>query len=314
MYPKKDNTLSLLGGAVLGAVAMYLMDPETGARRRHNIAVAADDATTRAGDTIAPLWERVSDKAKHWGATVAGGTAALGSGIADKYEDARDSRAARRFSQRTSDLGDSLADTFTGFGRRARKTVSNSAPAHWFHREEPSHAGAYAGIGVGTLALGAAAMYLFDPQRGRQRRNQLMEQATSVCRRTGRSAMQLGKDLRNRSRGYAHEAKNLASWRNEPIGAEQLLQRVRADMGHVVSHPAAIQVMTDNHGRVTLHGRVLASEADRLITTVKGVSGVNELINLLSVKETEQQMTEQDTGPGSFGATSGASMPAAPQL
>ena len=59
--------------------------------------------------------------------------------------------------------------------------------------------------------------------------------------------------------------------------------------------------MTDNHGRVTLHGRVLASEADRLLVTVKGVTGVNEVINLLSVKETEQQMHEQDTGGAAAG-------------
>jgi osmotically-inducible protein OsmY len=68
-------------------------------------------------------------------------------------------------------------------------------------------------------------------------------------------------------------------------------------MGHVCSHAGDIQVMTDNHGRVTLHGKILASEADRLLSTIKGIGGVNEVINLLSVKETEQQMCE-DAGAG----------------
>ena len=292
MYPKKDNTLSLLGGAVLGAVAMYLLDPESGDRRRHHVAVAADDATTRAGDTLGPIWERVSDTAKTLGVSLAGGTAALGHGIAEKYEDVRDSRGMRNFGRHTSDAGSSIADAF----RRAGRSARHSAPANWFHKEEESHAGAYAGVGVGTLVLGAAAMYLLDPERGKARRARVMDQATAVCKRTGRSARQFGQDLRNRTTGAAHEARSWASLRGEAVSAEQLLQRVRSEMGHVVSHAGAIQVMTDNHGRVTLHGRVLASESDRLLATVKGVTGVNEVINLLSVKETEQQMTEQDTG------------------
>jgi hypothetical protein len=276
---------------------MYLLDPETGQRRRHNIAVKADDATSRAGGTLAPLWERVSDTAKSFGATVAGGTAALGSGIAEKFEDVRDGgrRSARSLGEHTSEWGSSLADRLHQAGRRARRTAAESAPAQWFHREEPSHAGAYAGIGVGTLALGAAAMYLFDPQRGRQRRAQLVDQATSVCKRTGNVARQVGKDLRNRTTGYAHEARSWASWRGEPIGAEQLLQRVRSEMGHVVSHANAIQVMADGDGVVTLSGRVLASEVDALLTAVNKIPGVTQLINRLDVQDTVEGVTEVST-------------------
>jgi gas vesicle protein len=310
MHPKKDNTLSLLGGAVLGAVAMYLLDPDSGDRRRHNLAVAADDATSKAGDTLGPLWERVADTAKTFGATVAGGTAALGHGIHEKYEDVRDSRTMRHAGRYASDTGSSVADAFRHAGERARRAAAHAAPANWFHKEEESHAGAYAGIGLGTLALGAAAMYLLDPERGASRRARVVDQATAACRRTGKTARQLGKDLRNRTTGYAHEARSWASLRGEAVSAEQLLQRVRSDMGHVVTHAGHIQVMTDNHGRVTLHGRVLASEADRLLATVKGVGGVNEVINLLSVKDTEQQMHEPDTG-GTFnaGSTSTSSVP-----
>ena len=167
MYPKKDNTLSLLGGAVLGAVAMYLLDPESGNRRRHDIAVAADDATSRTGETLAPaLGARGRHAPRSFGATVAGGAAALGHGIHDKYEDVRDSRSVRNAGRYTSDAGSSVADAFRHAGHRARKAAAHASPANWFHKEEQSHAGAYAGIGVGTLVLGAAAMYLLDPERG----------------------------------------------------------------------------------------------------------------------------------------------------
>ena len=47
----KCNTqsgFSLLGGALLGAAAMYLLDPESGRRRRSNVSSLAEDALERA--------------------------------------------------------------------------------------------------------------------------------------------------------------------------------------------------------------------------------------------------------------------------
>jgi len=318
MYPKKDNTLSLLGGAVLGAAAMYLLDPDAGERRRRELAERTGDATSRAGESLGPVWERVSDTARNFGSSLATGASAFGHSAMSKFDDLRGgasdaagrvgdrasehaSNLGAQFSEhagnlrdRASDLGSSLADSFRHYGSRARKAASNAAPVGWFEEEE-SHVGAYIGAGLGTLALGAAAMYFLDPTRGRTRRNRAMDQATSVCRRTGKAAWQIGKDIRNRTSGYAHEARGYFE-PEDAVSADKLLHRVRAEMGHAVSHAGAIQVMTDNHGRVTLHGKVLASESDRLIAAVKGVSGVNELINLLSVKETEQQMGEADAG------------------
>ena len=294
MYPKKDNTLSLLGGAVLGAVAMYLLDPEAGERRRREIAETTGDAARTAGDTLEPIWDRVSSAAKTAGLGIAGGAAALGHGVAERYEDVRDSKAARRFGGNVSDFGYGVADRFKRAGLQARKSAAAAAPANWFHKEEESHAGAYAATGISTLLVGAGLMYLLDPQRGKQRRAQVVDKATSIVNRTGRSARQVGRDLRNRATGYAHEAQGYVMT-EDAVSAEQLLQRVRSDMGHVVSHAGQIQVMTDNHGRVTLHGKVLAAEVDKLMSTVKAVGGVTEVINLLSVKETAAQMQEQES-------------------
>lgn len=300
MYPKKDNTLSLLGGAVLGAVAMYLLDPEVGARRRRALATRAEDATSRAGEAIGPIWERVSDTARTFGASVATGAGAIGHGIADKYEDVRGGgrRSASHLGEHVSAFGETIADKFRHAGEHARRAAHK--PVEWLRPEpEPSHAAAYAATaGIGSLLVGAAAMYLLDPQRGKARRNQAMQQASSIVRRTGRTACAIGRDMRNRATGAAYTARGWVET-DDAVSAEQLLQRIRAEMGHVVSHAGAIQVMTDNHGRVTLHGKVLASEADKLLATVKGVGGVNEVINLLSVKETEQQMREADTGAAS---------------
>jgi len=294
---KKDNTLSLLGGAVLGAVAMYLMDPEAGERRRRQVAEASGEAARATGDTLGPIWERVSDAAKTAGLGIASGAAALGHGAAERYEDVRDSRAVRHFGENASHLGYSIAEKFKRGGLQARKAAASAAPAGWFREEEESHAGAYAATGIGTLLLGAGLMYLLDPQRGAGRRKLAVDRATSVVNRTGRTFRQVGRDVRNRATGYAHQARGMVET-EDAVSAEQLLHRVRSEMGHVVSHASAIQVMTDNHGRVTLHGKVLASEADALASTVKGVTGVTEVINLLSVKDNEQQMQEQNTPTG----------------
>ena len=63
-----------------------------------------------------------------------------------------------------------------------------------------------------------------------------MVDAIAVSGSFAGAARQLGKDLRNRTTGYAHEARSWASLRGEAVSAEQLLQRVRSDMGHVVTH------------------------------------------------------------------------------
>src|SRR4051794_37340430 len=91
MYPKTDNTLSLLGGAVLGAAAMYLLDPDAGERRRRELAERTGDATSRAGEAFGPMWERVSDTARNFGSSLATGASAFGHGAVSKFDDLRGS-------------------------------------------------------------------------------------------------------------------------------------------------------------------------------------------------------------------------------
>ena len=111
-------------------------------------------------------------------------------------------------------------------------------------------------------------------------------------RRTGRYVQ----DLMNRGRGAAYEtSRRFSASRGGPVSAEQLLQRVRSEIGHAVSHAGAIQVMADGDGVVTLTGRVLASEVDPLLTTVNKTPGVCQLINRLDVQDTVEGVTEQPT-------------------
>jgi len=66
----------------------------------------------------------------------------------------------------------------------------------------------------GTLALltglgvGAALMYLFDPERGNRRRSLIRDKAVKLNRQTTEAVQGRTKDLSNRARGMAHELKS----------------------------------------------------------------------------------------------------------
>jgi hypothetical protein len=52
-----------------------------------------------------------------------------------------------------------------------------------------------------TLGIGAAAMFLLDPDRGRRRRAWLRDKCVSACRKTERAYETTRRDFRNRSKG-----------------------------------------------------------------------------------------------------------------
>jgi hypothetical protein len=65
------------------------------------------------------------------------------------------------------------------------------------------------GIFLGGIGIGAAFMYLFDPDRGRGRRARLSDQLTSKVNRLGEAAESKTRHLRNRAQGIIHEAGSL---------------------------------------------------------------------------------------------------------
>lgn len=56
--------------------------------------------------------------------------------------------------------------------------------------------------------------------------------------------------------------------------ARKLAERVRAELGRVVSHPRAIDVSMLHEGCVRLSGPILSSEADTLLAAIARVRGV----------------------------------------
>ena len=55
---------------------------------------------------------------------------------------------------------------------------------------------------------------------------------------------------------------------------------------------AAALFAGNNQGTVTLHGRVLAAEADATCACVRAVAGVNEVVNLMTTVDSPDALNE----------------------
>ncbi|HEY5838488.1 MAG TPA: YtxH domain-containing protein [Pyrinomonadaceae bacterium] len=69
---------------------------------------------------------------------------------------------------------------------------------------------------IGGLGLGAALMYLFDPDRGGRRRAVIREKAEGAANQAGEYAEKLSHDLRNRASEVVSEAKAIFKGADNP--------------------------------------------------------------------------------------------------
>lgn len=151
------------------------------------------------------------------------------------------------------------------------------------------------GVAVGA-SLGAAVMYLLDPDRGNRRRALVRDQWNRITNDTTEAVRARASDLKNRTRGVVHEMGSKI--RSEETPSDSTLEaRVRSEIGRSVSNPSSI-VVTAHQRRVTLSGPVLKSEVDDLMSQVQSVQGVEDVRNLLQVHD------KADAVPGLQGAQS----------
>lgn len=129
-----------------------------------------------------------------------------------------------------------------------------------------------AGVGAG---LGAGLMYLLDPQGGRRRRAVAKDKTIHALRTGGSACLKTSRDLGNRSKGMVLGA--ASRLRREDPDATTLTDRVRSQLGRVVSHPSSLNVLADESGRVVLTGSVLGPEHEGLLKAVRKVKGVHEV-------------------------------------
>ena len=151
--------------------------------------------------------------------------------------------------------------------------------------------------GAGT---GAALMYFLDPLQGARRRAQARDQVTKLRHDAVDFSGKAWRDLVQRTRGVAAEARHRLH-SGEPVDDETLTARVRSRLGHVVSHPRAIEVLVEQ-GRVTLRGEVPRVEQARLLRAVRAIPGVREVRDeMLPHVQTADVPALQGGGPSRSG-------------
>lgn len=139
-------------------------------------------------------------------------------------------------------------------------------------------------IWVAGAALGAAAMYLADPDRGRRRRALATDKMRSMATRTADTIDVASRDMTNRMQGMRARATRLFSQRAESSDDETMVAHIRQEIGKISSHPRAIKVYVLN-GRIHLHGPIFAHEKQQLLDRIRSMPGVTGVEDKLETHE-----------------------------
>jgi osmotically-inducible protein OsmY len=150
----------------------------------------------------------------------------------------------------------------------------------------------YSAIGYFAIGMlfGAGAMFLLDPRGGGRRRALIRDKVVRGSRRAREYADKHARDIANRARGAMEEVK--ARRRDtEGVPDETIAERVRAQLGHVVSHPGSLEI-TVNNGVVTLRGPVLSGEIQKIRDRLDETRGVHDY----RIELTEHERPESISG------------------
>ncbi len=128
---------------------------------------------------------------------------------------------------------------------------------------------------VNGMVIGAMAMYIFDENRGAKRRAYARDKLIRASHLLGRTIRKRGRDLMHRAVGSVAEIRSGIRDRQSEIPDDILIARVRAQLGHVVSHPGLLDIKADN-GSVSVRGPVLRNEVDKVKNRLKKIRGVRE--------------------------------------
>jgi hypothetical protein len=128
-------------------------------------------------------------------------------------------------------------------------------------------------------ALGAAAAYMFDPDRGRARRARLRDQLDAKARRAGRRAGQRWRDADNRVKGLAARAGG--GGRFHPVDDTAVVEHLRTVLARLDVSTADITTeVVDGVARV--RGEIANQAAmDKVMSAVAGEAGVSRVENLM---------------------------------
>jgi len=160
---------------------------------------------------------------------------------------------------------------------------SGTVQRHWMRSSQAG--GMSFGAMLAGVGLGAALMYFLDPVRGARRRNVFADKAMSYLR----DAREVSRDkvMHTRNRAVGQVAEVRGRFRDEEVSDDQLIARVRAELGHHVERVRPIEIAVEG-GAVTLRGTVSDDELPKVVAAVERVRGVQRIVNQLQVKPVSQ--------------------------
>ncbi len=132
------------------------------------------------------------------------------------------------------------------------------------------------------LGIGAGLMYFLDPERGGRRRAIVRDRMMHTANRSSDALRAVRRDMISRTSGTV--ARVRAVFDRQPVDDRILLERARAQLGHRVSHPRAIEA-TAIDGVVTVRGPILEAEVTPLLKALERMRGVRRVLNLLEKHE-----------------------------
>jgi BON domain len=137
-----------------------------------------------------------------------------------------------------------------------------------------------------AFLMGAGAAYFFDPARGKSQRRALRDRSLSGLRRLQRLATGKVKFAGGHARGLIAVTRRALRRPDVPADDETVTQRIRSDAFRDVGVSTRdVDVHVEN-GFVTLRGSVDDIDlADRLVTRVRKVAGVDDVSAELRVAE-----------------------------
>lgn len=125
-----------------------------------------------------------------------------------------------------------------------------------------------------AFAVGAAAMYYFDPLVGRRRRALVRDKGVSMRHDLEDFAEAQSRHAADRMQGAV--ARTRSRMDHAPVSDRQLHERIRSKLGRLVEHPHQVSVEVAN-GEVVLSGPISDDESEQLIDTVAAMPGVESV-------------------------------------
>ena len=130
---------------------------------------------------------------------------------------------------------------------------------------------------VSGMIIGATAMYIFDANRGARRRAYARNRVIHAGHQVGRGMRKRSRDWVNRALGAVAELRSSLKDRIAMVPDDQLVDRVRSQLGHVVSHSGLLRVDARD-GCVLVSGPVLEGEAEKIKRRLAETRGVRECV------------------------------------